>query len=61
MRSLLISHGLEELELAAIINMLPENAEEARALVPSLKLKTELSDETLQQCLNELQQYRRYD
>lgn len=44
-----------------MINMLPETAEEARALMPSLKNKTDLTDETLQQCLNEMQQYRRYD
>lgn len=61
MRNLLISNGLGELELTAIINMLPETAEEARALMPSLKAKDELTDERLQQCLNELQQYRRYD
>lgn len=61
MRTQLLQHGMDDLELAALINMLPETVEEARALMPSLKNKPDLTDEALQQCLNELQQYRRYD
>ncbi len=61
MRNMLVARQIDELELTSLINMLPETPEEARALLPTLKTKAHLTDEVLQECLTELQQYRRYD
>lgn len=36
MRSMLLQHGMQQFERAALANLCPEKVEEAHALVPSL-------------------------
>lgn len=47
--------GLEEYEIASLANLAPENAEEAKTLIPSLKHK--FTDEELDGVLNDLRNY----
>lgn len=57
-RSLLMSKNLHKFELAALANLCPESAEEAKALIPSLEEKFE--DEELQQILDDIQTKRSF-
>eukprot|EP01113_Clastostelium_recurvatum_P034003 TRINITY_DN4560_c0_g1_i2.p1 TRINITY_DN4560_c0_g1~~TRINITY_DN4560_c0_g1_i2.p1 ORF type:complete len:142 (+),score=19.14 TRINITY_DN4560_c0_g1_i2:46-471(+) len=57
-RGMLSRQGLAEYEAAAIGNLLPETAEEAKALIPSLQRMT---DDDLQIILNDVTSYRRFD
>ena len=65
-RTLLHDSKLEEFELASIANLNPVNAEEAKALVPSVKFQTParesadqiLSDDQLKAMLDEMAEYR---
>ncbi|ELU07114.1 hypothetical protein CAPTEDRAFT_220021 [Capitella teleta] len=51
-RSLLMQKKLHKFELAALANLCPETAEEAKALIPSLEGRFE--DEALQQILDDI-------
>ncbi|XP_013414792.1 DNA-directed RNA polymerase II subunit RPB4 [Lingula anatina] len=57
-RSLLMQKKLHKFELAALANLCPENADEAKALIPSLEEKFE--DEELQQILDDIQTKRSF-
>jgi len=57
-RSLLIQKKLHRFELAALANLCPETAEEAKALVPSLEGRFE--DDELQEVLNDIQTKRSF-
>ncbi|GBF87558.1 DNA-directed RNA polymerase II subunit RPB4 [Raphidocelis subcapitata] len=59
-RDRLIEHGIEGVEMALLANLIPETAEEAYALIPSLKRKDGLSRQDLDALLEELQSYRTY-
>ncbi|WAR14795.1 RPB4-like protein [Mya arenaria] len=51
-RNLLMSKKLHKFELAALANLCPDNAEEAKSLIPSLEGRFE--DEELQQILEDI-------
>ncbi|KAL5013709.1 hypothetical protein ScPMuIL_007979 [Solemya velum] len=57
-RSLLVQQNLHKYELAALANLCPENAEEAKSLIPSLEGRYE--DEQLQQVLDDIQTKRSF-
>lgn len=50
--------GLEEFEMAQLVNLSPETTEEAKTLIPSLNGKKE--DEELQRLLDDLTSIRRF-
>lgn len=52
------SGNLEQFEIAQIANLMPESAEEAKTLIPSLMNRIE--DDDLQLLLNELQNLKRF-
>lgn len=52
--------GVDGVEMVLLVNLMPENAEEAYALVPSLKRKEGLDREALNELLEELHSYRTY-
>ncbi|ELR25354.1 DNAdirected RNA polymerase II subunit rpb4, putative [Acanthamoeba castellanii str. Neff] len=58
-RSLLTEKELEEFEIAALSNLCPETAEEAKSLIPSLAKR--FDDEELQSVLNDLASFRRFE
>ncbi|GAA47564.1 hypothetical protein CRM22_009706 [Opisthorchis felineus] len=58
-RSLLSQKRFHGFELAAIANLLPDTAEEAKALIPSLD-SSRFTDEELQQLLDEIQSKRSF-
>lgn len=51
-RSLLMQKKLHKFEIAALANLCPDNAEEAKSLIPSLEGRFE--DEELQQILDDI-------
>lgn len=53
--SMLTRKALEEFELASLANLLPETAEEAKCLLPTLTEK--FTDEELEVVLNDLRNY----
>ncbi|KAI8517011.1 DNA-directed RNA polymerase II subunit rpb4 [Branchiostoma belcheri] len=57
-RSLLMQKKLHKFELAALANLCPESAEEAKSLIPSLEGRFE--DEELQQILDDIQTKRSF-
>merc|ERR1711976_7771 len=57
-RSLLMQKKLHKFELAALANLCPENADEAKALIPSLEGRFE--DDVLQQILEDIQTKRSF-
>eukprot|EP00918_Siedleckia_nematoides_P092903 GHVU01203894.1.p1 GENE.GHVU01203894.1~~GHVU01203894.1.p1 ORF type:complete len:156 (+),score=34.75 GHVU01203894.1:47-469(+) len=57
-RSLLMQKKLHKFELAALANLCPESADEAKALVPSLEGRFE--DEDLQTILDDIQTKRSF-
>ncbi len=57
--SLLAEKELEEFEIAALGNLCPETAEEARSLIPSLAKR--FDDSELQTILNDLASLRRFE
>jgi DNA-directed RNA polymerase subunit F len=57
--SLLTEKELEEFEIAALSNLCPETAEEAKSLIPSLAKR--FDDEELQSVLNDLASFRRFE
>ncbi|GAB1600408.1 DNA-directed RNA polymerase II subunit RPB4-like [Argonauta hians] len=57
-RSLLLQKNLHKFELAALANLCPDNAEEAKSLIPSLEGRFE--DEELQQTLDDIQTKRSF-
>ncbi|VDK36120.1 unnamed protein product [Taenia asiatica] len=58
-RNLLVQKHFHNFELAAIANLLPDTAEEARVLIPSLE-GPRFPDEELQQILDEIQSKRSF-
>ncbi|KAJ8312753.1 hypothetical protein KUTeg_010126 [Tegillarca granosa] len=56
--SLLMQKKLHKFELAALANLCPDNAEEAKSLIPSLEGRFE--DEELQQILDDIQTKRSF-
>ncbi|XP_060079942.1 DNA-directed RNA polymerase II subunit RPB4-like [Ylistrum balloti] len=57
-RSLLMQKKLHKFELAALANLCPENADEAKSLIPSLEGRFE--DEELKQILEDIQTKRSF-
>jgi DNA-directed RNA polymerase II subunit RPB4 len=57
-RKLLKDTELEPFEVAQLANLLPEKAEEAKSLIPSIQARQD--DDDLQQVLNELQNLKRF-
>ncbi|VDI63703.1 DNA-directed RNA polymerase II subunit RPB4-like [Mytilus californianus] len=57
-RSLLMQKKLHKFELAALANLCPDNAEEAKSLIPSLEGRFE--DEELQHILEDIQTKRSF-
>ncbi|KAL5106921.1 DNA-directed RNA polymerase II subunit RPB4 [Taenia crassiceps] len=57
--SLLVQKHFHNFELAAIANLLPDTAEEARVLIPSLE-GPRFPEEELQQILDEIQSKRSF-
>uniref|UniRef100_F6WNI1 DNA-directed RNA polymerase II subunit RPB4 n=1 Tax=Monodelphis domestica TaxID=13616 RepID=F6WNI1_MONDO len=57
-RGLLLQKKLHKFELAALANLCPETAEEAKALIPSLAGR--LEDEDLQEVLDDIQTKRSF-
>ncbi|THD22147.1 DNA-directed RNA polymerase II polypeptide [Fasciola gigantica] len=58
-RALLSQKRLHSFELASVANLLPDTAEEAKALIPSLDC-SRFTDEELQQLLDEIQSKRSF-
>ncbi|VDM31485.1 unnamed protein product [Hydatigera taeniaeformis] len=58
-RNLLVQKHFHNFELAAIANLLPDTAEEARVLIPSLE-GPRFPEEELQQILDEIQSKRSF-
>ncbi|CAL8092486.1 unnamed protein product [Calicophoron daubneyi] len=58
-RSLLSQKRFHAFELSALANLLPDTAEEAKALIPSLD-SSRFTDEELQQLLDEIQSKRSF-
>ncbi|KAI8464190.1 MAG: HRDC-like protein [Monoraphidium minutum] len=59
-RDRLVEHGIEGVEMALLANLMPETAEEAYAMVPSLKRKEGLSQPELQELLEQLHSFRQF-
>ncbi|XP_014779904.1 DNA-directed RNA polymerase II subunit RPB4 [Octopus bimaculoides] len=57
-RSLLLQKNLHKFELAALANLCPDSAEEAKSLIPSLEGRFE--EEELQQTLDDIQTKRSF-
>lgn len=57
-RSVLMQKKLHKFELAALANLCPDNAEEAKSLIPSLEGRFE--DEELQQLLEDIKTKRSF-
>mmetsp|Transcript_2324 Transcript_2324/g.4703 ORF Transcript_2324/g.4703 Transcript_2324/m.4703 type:complete len:140 (-) Transcript_2324:159-578(-) len=57
-RELLSNQDLYEFEVGVIGNLVPENAQEAKALVPTLEDQRELEDEDIDQMLGTLHTYK---
>jgi DNA-directed RNA polymerase II subunit RPB4 len=55
---MLAHKNLHKFEIAALANLCPENYEEAKTLIPSLK--TKLDDEELQKILEDIQTKRSF-
>lgn len=53
-------HGIEGVEMCLLANLMPENAEEAYALIPSLKRKEGLSQQELEELLEQLHNFRTF-
>lgn len=60
-RDLLIQHGLSEFELGAVANLMPETCDEAKALIPSLVTLEGKSDEVIQEMLDDLLVYKKFE
>ncbi|CAH8281873.1 unnamed protein product [Eruca vesicaria subsp. sativa] len=61
-REILSRHQLTEFELCVLGNLCPETAEEAVAMVPSLKTKGRThSDEAIEKMLNDLSLVKRFE
>ncbi|KAL0648299.1 hypothetical protein Bca4012_046590 [Brassica carinata] len=61
-REILSRHQLTEFELCVLGNLCPETAEEAVAMVPSLKTKGRAhSDEAIEKMLNDLSLVKRFE
>eukprot|EP00743_Colponemidia_sp_Colp-15_P007204 GILK01007779.1.p1 GENE.GILK01007779.1~~GILK01007779.1.p1 ORF type:complete len:131 (-),score=31.88 GILK01007779.1:104-496(-) len=57
-RELLQKKNLEDFEIAALGNLNPEDAEEAKSLIPSLSRRVE--DDSLNAILDDLRNFRKY-
>eukprot|EP00003_Mantamonas_plastica_P027341 TRINITY_DN5846_c0_g2_i4.p1 TRINITY_DN5846_c0_g2~~TRINITY_DN5846_c0_g2_i4.p1 ORF type:complete len:139 (-),score=35.23 TRINITY_DN5846_c0_g2_i4:426-818(-) len=53
-RNILSNHDLEPFEISSIMNLLPESADEAKELVPSLK---RMEDMTIEDMLEEMHEF----
>eukprot|EP00054_Salpingoeca_dolichothecata_P003143 m.25544 g.25544 ORF g.25544 m.25544 type:complete len:140 (+) comp13579_c1_seq2:43-462(+) len=57
-RNVLVDKGLHSFEQAALANLCPENADEAKTLIPSLKDR--IDDEELAEILQDIQSFRNH-
>lgn len=60
MRSLLAEAGLSDEEVALVASLAPTTVDEARQLIPSLE-RAELTEEDLEQLLQEVATYREFE
>ncbi|GMH36410.1 hypothetical protein BSKO_04278 [Bryopsis sp. KO-2023] len=61
MRDMLIRYDLSDHDMGSLANLLPDDPDEARALIPSLELNPKLDDDTLQSLLLDLKSFVRIE